>query len=160
MADAFFVPFFSSLNFNTHGHNMSTDQVDRQLQNYVIILSSCGFASFGAYLLLFDISAMSLTSNDVIHDRTNPHHHAHPPSGQHDSTFDHHYQHLSTKMVGDVLQDQPERGKRRDHYPVIQSQGDRDMTTVTRAVYVKESTDEGEGQRDHVDHSVEAYRHL
>ncbi|KAF4403991.1 hypothetical protein G4B88_014447, partial [Cannabis sativa] len=32
MADAFFVPFFSSLNFNTHGHNMSTDQVDRQLQ--------------------------------------------------------------------------------------------------------------------------------
>uniref|UniRef100_A0A803QZZ5 Uncharacterized protein n=1 Tax=Cannabis sativa TaxID=3483 RepID=A0A803QZZ5_CANSA len=32
MADAFFVPFFSSLNFNTHGHNMNTDRVDRRLQ--------------------------------------------------------------------------------------------------------------------------------
>uniref|UniRef100_A0A803QZZ2 Uncharacterized protein n=1 Tax=Cannabis sativa TaxID=3483 RepID=A0A803QZZ2_CANSA len=34
MADAFFVPFFSSLNFNTHGHNMNTDRVDRRLQDW------------------------------------------------------------------------------------------------------------------------------
>ncbi|KAM6562518.1 hypothetical protein CsatB_022516 [Cannabis sativa] len=34
MADAFFVPFFSSLSFNTHGHNMTDPKtrVDRQLQ--------------------------------------------------------------------------------------------------------------------------------
>ncbi|KAM2656359.1 hypothetical protein EV1_011878 [Malus domestica] len=34
LADAFFVPFFSSLSFNTHGHNMTdpTTQIDRQLQ--------------------------------------------------------------------------------------------------------------------------------
>ncbi|ERN09976.1 hypothetical protein AMTRI_Chr06g172240 [Amborella trichopoda] len=33
-ADAFFVPFFSSLSFNTHGHNMTDPEteVDRQLQ--------------------------------------------------------------------------------------------------------------------------------
>ncbi|XP_059590478.1 probable arabinosyltransferase ARAD1 isoform X6 [Vitis vinifera] len=34
MADAFFVPFFSSLSFNTHGHNMTDPdtEFDRQLQ--------------------------------------------------------------------------------------------------------------------------------
>jgi hypothetical protein len=34
MADAFFVPFFSSLSFNTHGHTMTDPetQIDRQLQ--------------------------------------------------------------------------------------------------------------------------------
>lgn len=34
MADAFFVPFFSSLSFNTHGHNMTDPdtELDRQLQ--------------------------------------------------------------------------------------------------------------------------------
>ncbi|XP_065621082.1 probable arabinosyltransferase ARAD1 [Quercus suber] len=34
MADAFFVPFFSSLSFNTHGHNMTdpATEIDRQLQ--------------------------------------------------------------------------------------------------------------------------------
>lgn len=34
MADAFFVPFFSSLSFNTHGHTMTDPEteVDRQLQ--------------------------------------------------------------------------------------------------------------------------------
>ncbi|CAJ1960301.1 unnamed protein product [Sphenostylis stenocarpa] len=34
LADAFFVPFFSSLSFNTHGHNMKdpATQLDRQLQ--------------------------------------------------------------------------------------------------------------------------------
>ncbi|XP_062110660.1 probable arabinosyltransferase ARAD1 [Humulus lupulus] len=34
MADAFFVPFFSSLSFNTHGHNMTDPKtrIDRQLQ--------------------------------------------------------------------------------------------------------------------------------
>ncbi|KAI4336590.1 hypothetical protein L6164_015100 [Bauhinia variegata] len=34
LADAFFVPFFSSLSFNSHGHNMTdpATQVDRQLQ--------------------------------------------------------------------------------------------------------------------------------
>ena len=34
MAEAFFVPFFSSLSFNTHGHNMTdpNTRVDRQLQ--------------------------------------------------------------------------------------------------------------------------------
>ena len=33
-ADAFFVPFFSSLSFNTHGHKMTDPEteVDRQLQ--------------------------------------------------------------------------------------------------------------------------------
>lgn len=34
LADAFFVPFFSSLSFNTHGHTMTDPetQIDRQLQ--------------------------------------------------------------------------------------------------------------------------------
>ncbi|KAJ1401968.1 Exostosin-like [Sesbania bispinosa] len=34
LADAFFVPFFSSLSFNSHGHNMTDPetQIDRQLQ--------------------------------------------------------------------------------------------------------------------------------
>lgn len=34
LADAFFVPFFSSLSFNTHGHNMTDPdtELDRQLQ--------------------------------------------------------------------------------------------------------------------------------
>lgn len=34
MADAFFVPFFSSLSFNTYGHNMTDPdtEIDRQLQ--------------------------------------------------------------------------------------------------------------------------------
>ncbi|KAF3944629.1 hypothetical protein CMV_028921 [Castanea mollissima] len=34
LADAFFVPFFSSLSFNTHGHNMTDPdtEIDRQLQ--------------------------------------------------------------------------------------------------------------------------------
>lgn len=34
LADVFFVPFFSSLSFNTHGHHMtdSATQIDRQLQ--------------------------------------------------------------------------------------------------------------------------------
>lgn len=34
MADAFFVPFFSSLSFNSHGHNMTDPdtEIDRQLQ--------------------------------------------------------------------------------------------------------------------------------
>lgn len=34
LADAFFVPFFSSLSFNTHGHTMKdpATQIDRQLQ--------------------------------------------------------------------------------------------------------------------------------
>ncbi|EXB63664.1 hypothetical protein L484_027006 [Morus notabilis] len=34
MAKAFFVPFFSSLSFNTHGHNMTDlkTQIDHQLQ--------------------------------------------------------------------------------------------------------------------------------
>ena len=34
MADAFFVPFFSSLSFNTHGHNMTdpNTKIDHQLQ--------------------------------------------------------------------------------------------------------------------------------
>ncbi|KAJ4975018.1 hypothetical protein NE237_008192 [Protea cynaroides] len=34
MADVFFVPFFSSLSFNTHGHNMTDPdtEIDRQLQ--------------------------------------------------------------------------------------------------------------------------------
>lgn len=33
-AEAFFVPFFSSLSFNTHGHNMTDPdtEIDRQLQ--------------------------------------------------------------------------------------------------------------------------------
>ncbi|GFY99998.1 exostosin family protein [Actinidia rufa] len=33
-ADVFFVPFFSSLSFNTHGHNMTDPdtEIDRQLQ--------------------------------------------------------------------------------------------------------------------------------
>lgn len=33
-AEAFFVPFFSSLSFNTHGHNMTDPEteVDRRLQ--------------------------------------------------------------------------------------------------------------------------------
>ena len=36
-ADAFYVPFFSSLSFNTHGHNMTDPETeaDRQLQVYV-----------------------------------------------------------------------------------------------------------------------------
>lgn len=34
VADAFFVPFFSSLSFNTHGHNMNdpATEIDHQLQ--------------------------------------------------------------------------------------------------------------------------------
>ena len=34
MADAFFVPFFSSLSFNTHGHTMTDPEteIDHQLQ--------------------------------------------------------------------------------------------------------------------------------
>lgn len=34
MADTFFVPFFSSLSFNTHGHTMTDPEtlIDRQLQ--------------------------------------------------------------------------------------------------------------------------------
>jgi hypothetical protein len=34
LADAFFVPFFSSLSFNTHGHTMKdpATEIDRQLQ--------------------------------------------------------------------------------------------------------------------------------
>lgn len=33
-ADVFFVPFFSSLSFNVHGHNMTDPdtEIDRQLQ--------------------------------------------------------------------------------------------------------------------------------
>ena len=33
-ADAFFVPFFSSLSFNSHGHNMTdpATEIDHQLQ--------------------------------------------------------------------------------------------------------------------------------
>lgn len=36
LADVFFVPFFSSLSFNTHGHNMTDPdtQLDKQLQVY------------------------------------------------------------------------------------------------------------------------------
>ncbi|XP_061360753.1 probable arabinosyltransferase ARAD1 [Gastrolobium bilobum] len=38
LADAFFVPFFSSLSFNTHGHTMTdpANEIDRQLQVDVI----------------------------------------------------------------------------------------------------------------------------
>lgn len=34
LADAFFVPFFSSLSFNTHGHTMTdpATEIDRKLQ--------------------------------------------------------------------------------------------------------------------------------
>ncbi|KAI4368491.1 hypothetical protein MLD38_017043 [Melastoma candidum] len=40
VADVYFVPFFSSLSFNTHGHNMTDPdtEIDRQLQ--VLVLNS------------------------------------------------------------------------------------------------------------------------
>ena len=46
MADAFFVPFFSSLSFNTHGHNMTDPdtEFDRQLQ--VLGCVCCGLEFF------------------------------------------------------------------------------------------------------------------
>lgn len=52
MADAFFVPFFSSLSFNTHGHTMTDPetQIDRQLQ--VLDPVSSWFFFFG-FLFLF-----------------------------------------------------------------------------------------------------------
>ncbi|KAF5203119.1 Exostosin-like [Thalictrum thalictroides] len=39
MADVFFVPFFSSTSFNTHGHNMTDPEteIDRQLQVFLFI---------------------------------------------------------------------------------------------------------------------------
>ena len=43
LADAFFVPFFSSLSFNTHGHTMTdpATKIDRQLQVRSSISSLC-----------------------------------------------------------------------------------------------------------------------
>lgn len=49
LADAFFVPFFSSLSFNTHGHNMTDPktEIDHQLQvfklDFNFILSNFSF---------------------------------------------------------------------------------------------------------------------
>lgn len=42
MAEAFFVPFFSSLSFNTHGHNMTDPKtrIDRQLQVFRLVPKS------------------------------------------------------------------------------------------------------------------------
>lgn len=42
MAEAFFVPFFSSLSFNTHGHNMTDPKtrIDRQLQVFRFVPKS------------------------------------------------------------------------------------------------------------------------
>lgn len=49
VADAFYVPFFSSLSFNTHGHTMTDPETekDRQLQVFLIVLDS-----FQLHLLL------------------------------------------------------------------------------------------------------------
>ena len=49
-AGAFFVPFFSSLNFNTHGHNMTDPdtEFDRQLQ-----VPGCFLKFFPVCLLVF-----------------------------------------------------------------------------------------------------------
>lgn len=45
-ADVFFVPFFSSLSFNTHGHNMTDPdtEIDRQLQVKLRFFVSSNFA--------------------------------------------------------------------------------------------------------------------
>lgn len=52
-ADVFFVPFFSSLSFNVHGHNMTDPdtEIDRQLQ--VMFLDLC-------HLLLFQVTVLLL----------------------------------------------------------------------------------------------------
>lgn len=44
-ADAFFVPFFSSLSFNTHGHTMTDPEteIDRQLQVLLMIVYNIAF---------------------------------------------------------------------------------------------------------------------
>lgn len=46
-ADAFFVPFFSSLSFNTHGHNMTDPETekDRQLQVILSFIQQVTFIS-------------------------------------------------------------------------------------------------------------------
>lgn len=46
VADAFFVPFFSSLSFNTHGHTMKDPAtlIDRQLQVRCGLIDSMSFA--------------------------------------------------------------------------------------------------------------------
>lgn len=51
MADAFFVPFFSSLSFNTHGHNMTDPdtEIDRQLQ----VLDRFDSAFFCLFVLIW-----------------------------------------------------------------------------------------------------------
>lgn len=53
LADAFYVPFFSSLSFNTHGKNMTDPdtEFDRQLQ--VILIGILGFRRVMDVLILF-----------------------------------------------------------------------------------------------------------
>ncbi|WCJ43235.1 Exostosin family protein [Euphorbia peplus] len=69
-ADAFFVPFFSSLSFNTHGHNMTDPETekDRDLQVEVVEMlyeskywQKSGVADFGRYP-----RNMSTLSKDVV----------------------------------------------------------------------------------------------
>lgn len=51
LADAFFVPFFSSLSFNTHGHTMTdpATEIDRKLQvsDLCCCLFNCNVTSSG-----------------------------------------------------------------------------------------------------------------
>ena len=58
LADAFFVPFFSSLSFNSHGHNMTDPaiEVDRKLQ--VLQLSSKMDVLY-LFIVMFEVNYLS-----------------------------------------------------------------------------------------------------